>query len=114
MDAILEPLKPVLVALGAEPWMYPVLVAFGIAHQYAKGTMKQWTSHVSLVSAGVFALAFGIASWFEHNLAPVGGLTRIVVLFSAAMLAEAAAERAAAALPFVPKNNEWTKEGDPK
>lgn len=112
MDQLFGAAKPFLDALGVEPWMYPVLLAFGVGHQYAKGTIERWTQSWSLMSAGAVAIGFGILSAVEAHLPPLEAATRTLVLFAAAAITEKLAEKLADVLPFIPKNNAWAKKAD--
>jgi len=109
VEPIAAQFKPMFEALGVEPWMYPVLISFGVGHQFAKGLIKRWTDPWSVVSAASFSTAFGAASWVEHALTPTAGMTRIVVLFAATMAAEGIVGMLAGKVPFIPKNNQWTE-----
>lgn len=109
MDQIFAAIKPLLDALGVQPWMYPILLAFGVLHQYAKGTLRSWTQEWSFASAAVLSVAFGVLSAVEVHLTPVEGLTRTIILFAACLVAEGLAAKLAEFAPWIPQNNEWTK-----
>lgn len=106
MEQLIDGLKPFLAALGVEPAMYGVIAAFGIAHQFACGYFARWTREWSFASASVFAFGLGLGTWIEVHLTPTQGMTRILALLAAALIAEALANKAADFLPFVPKYNE--------
>lgn len=109
MGDIWEGIRPLLDVLQVQPWMYPVFVAFGVAHQYACAYLGWWTRGISFASAVLFAAVFGGLSCGEHGLTSLECGIRVVTLLAGALLAEGIANK----IPWIPKFNEKavTKEG---
>ena len=106
MSEFWEGIRPLLDALGVEAWAYPLLVGFGIAHQFACGYVVWWGRGASFVSALVFASLFGALSAAEHGLSPLMAASRGLTLLAAALLAEGAANLVAKKFGLIPKFNE--------
>lgn len=99
MEDLLASFKPLLEGIGVDPELYPVLLCVGIVNEFLYYSFDAWKRQHSAGLALAMALAFGIASWIEHALLPTAGMTKVVVLFAAAALAEAGASK----LPFFKK-----------
>ena len=97
-----EGVRPLLDVLQVQPWMYPLFLGFGVAHQYACAYLGWWTRGFSFASALLFASVFGGLSCGAHGLASLDCGVRVVTLLAGALLAEGIAAK----LPFVPKYNE--------
>jgi hypothetical protein len=106
MTEFWEGIRPLLDALGTEPWMYGILIAFGVIHQFLCGYFEGWRRPHSFFSALGFAILFGGLSAFQHGLTPLAAATRITVLLASALLSEVAANKLAGIIPGVPKYNE--------
>lgn len=105
-------IKPYLDAAGVQPWMYGILVSFGILHQYAAGSFKWWSRELSFVSAVLWAVACSAVPFFEGDigLGPAG--LRLMTLTGACLLTEGFMNRYVAPnVKFMPTYNEWTSAG---
>lgn len=113
MNELFAAIKAAAEFLGVEPAFYPVVIAFGIGHQYLKGMLKGWTSTLSVLSAGALAVVFGGLSWWQLKSPPFTGAVAIISLFSLCLIVEGIVGLAAEKVPFIPKNNEWTNKEKP-
>jgi hypothetical protein len=104
---LFEPVMKVFAAMGVQPWMYEILIGFGVVHQYLKGMVRWWTPALSVASAGVLSLGFGVLAVIENHTKPTAAAAAFVSMFAAGLVTEGLMEVAAQKLPFVPKNNAW-------
>jgi hypothetical protein len=97
--------KPLLEVLQVPPWMYPLFIGFGIAHQFAAASFSWWSRGVSFVSALLLACVFAGISCGEHSLSNLECATRVVVLLAGALIAEGITNK----IPGVPQYKEKVK-----
>lgn len=102
----MDQFKAIFDALGLDPALAGIGVVLAVLLRYLRGMVKHINSEWTYVAAVAFGL---VGAWLKTDSFGKGFAMNALALACVVLVLQKVLEKAAASVPWLPQDNEWSK-----